>query len=58
MKARLASSLPYMIAVILPLAGVFLALWRFTEGERQDALYILLLSLAAGLVWWLALASA
>lgn len=56
MKARLAASLPYVIAVILPMAGLLLALWRFVEGERQDALYLLALSLTAGLVWYLLLA--
>lgn len=55
MKERLISWFPYIIAVVLPLAGLFLALWRFTEHDRVQGAYLVLISLAAGLVWWIAL---
>lgn len=57
MKERLVSWFPYVIAVFLPLAGLFLAIWRFSENDRVQGIYLLLISLAAGLVWWIALAS-
>lgn len=56
MKDRLANSFLYVIAVFLPLAGLFLAVWRFSENDRVQGTYLLLISLAAGLVWWLLLA--
>ncbi|MFA9270376.1 MAG: hypothetical protein ACEQSX_06410 [Baekduiaceae bacterium] len=50
MKERLVLWFPYVIAVVLPLAGLFLALWRFTEHDRVQGMYLVLISLAAGLV--------
>ncbi|MGK2937540.1 MAG: hypothetical protein ACSLFR_07015 [Solirubrobacteraceae bacterium] len=55
MKERLVSWFPYIIAIVLPLAGLFLALWRFTEHDRVQGMYLVLISLTAGLVWWIAL---
>lgn len=58
MKERLVAWFPYVIAVILPLAGLFLALWRFLEDDRVTGLYLLLISLTSGLVWYLLLTGA
>lgn len=55
MKERLVAWFPYIIAIVLPLAGLFLALWRFTEHDRVQGMYLVLISLTAGLVWWIAL---
>jgi hypothetical protein len=38
MLDRLRVAFPYVVAVALPLAGVVLAVLRYTQGEREDAL--------------------
>ncbi len=45
MLDRLRVAFPYVLAVVLPLAGVVLAAVRYTEGERDDALRIAAASL-------------
>lgn len=40
MLDRLRDAFPYILAVILPLAGVIIAGLRYSEGERDDALRI------------------
>lgn len=40
MLDRLRWVFPYAVAVALPLAGVVLAGYRLTEGDRDDALRI------------------
>jgi drug/metabolite transporter (DMT)-like permease len=40
MLDRLRVAFPYVVAVALPLAGVVLAVLRYTQGEREDALRI------------------
>jgi hypothetical protein len=39
---RLRWVFPYAVAVLLPLAGVIIALVRYTQGDREDALRIAL----------------
>lgn len=51
MKERLAAAFPFAIAVILPMAGLVFGLWRVVEGERRDGAVLVLLSVAAGLIW-------
>jgi hypothetical protein len=55
MKERIAGTLPYAIAVLLPLAGLLIALWRLAERDWVQGTYLLLISLTAGVVWWIAL---
>jgi len=40
MLDRLRVAFPYIVAVALPLAGVIIAVIRFTQDERDDALRI------------------
>lgn len=40
MLDRLRVAFPYIVAVALPLAGVVIAVVRYTQGERDDALRI------------------
>lgn len=40
MLDRLRASFPYFLAVALPLAGAILAVVRFADGDRDDALRI------------------
>lgn len=40
MLDRLRVAFPYIVAVALPLAGIVMALLRYTQGERVDALRI------------------
>ncbi|MBJ7328421.1 MAG: hypothetical protein JHC95_00900 [Solirubrobacteraceae bacterium] len=54
-KERLVAFFPYAIAIVLPLAGIFLALWRFIENDREMGIYLLLVSLVSGLIWLIAL---
>lgn len=35
---RLRVAFPYIISVALPLAGIILAIVRYSQGERDDAL--------------------
>ena len=42
MLDRLRQAFPYVIAVVLPLAGVIIAALRYAQGERDDALRIAL----------------
>ena len=55
MKERVVAWFPYVIAIVLPLAGLFMALWRLVEGDRLTAAYLAMVSLLAGLIWVLAL---
>lgn len=45
MLDRLRVAFPYIVAFVLPLAGVVLAVVRFTEGDRDNALRIAAVSL-------------
>lgn len=40
MLDRLRASFPYVLAVALPLVGAVLAVVRFVDGDRDDALRI------------------
>ena len=40
MLDRLRALFPYIVAVALPLAGVLIAVIRYTQGDRDDALRI------------------
>jgi len=40
MLDRLRVAFPYIVAIALPLAGVLIAVIRFTQDERDDALRI------------------
>ena len=40
MLDRLRVAFPYIVAVALPLAGAIIAVLRYTQGEREDALRI------------------
>ena len=40
MLERLRIAFPYIVAVALPLAGLIIALLRYSQGERDDALRI------------------
>jgi hypothetical protein len=40
MLDRLRVAFPYIVAVALPLAGVLIALIRYTQGDRDEALRI------------------
>ena len=40
MLDRLRQAFPYIVAIALPLAGAIIALIRYNEGERDDALRI------------------
>ena len=42
MLDRLRWVFPYVVAVLLPLAGVIIALVRYGQGDREDALRIAL----------------
>ena len=46
----------YFVAVALPLAGVILAVVRFAEGERDDALRIAACALLGACLYGLLLA--
>jgi hypothetical protein len=37
---RLRAAFPYVVAVVVPLAGILLAAARVVEGDRDDALRI------------------
>jgi hypothetical protein len=37
---RLRVAFPYIVAIALPLAGGLIAVIRYTQGERDDALQI------------------
>jgi len=45
MLDRLRVAFPYIVAVVLPLAGIVIAIVRHTQGERDDALRIALAAL-------------
>jgi hypothetical protein len=45
MLDRLRVAFPYILAFFLPLAGAVIAILRFTEGDRDDALRIAAVSL-------------
>ncbi len=45
MLDRLRVAFAYVVAVALPLAGVIMAILRYTQGERDDALRIALSAL-------------
>jgi 3-polyprenyl-4-hydroxybenzoate decarboxylase len=45
MLDRLRWSFPYIVAVCLPLAGVVIAVVRYTQDDREDALRIALAAL-------------
>lgn len=45
MLDRLRAAFPYIVAVALPLAGLIIAVLRYTQGERDDALRIALAAL-------------
>jgi hypothetical protein len=38
---QLRMAFPYIVALGLPLAGLMLAIYRFTEGDRDDAARLL-----------------
>ncbi len=40
MLDRLRVAFPYVVAVALPLAGIVIAILRYTQGARDDALRI------------------
>jgi hypothetical protein len=40
MLDRLREAFPYIVAIALPLAGVIIAVVRYTQGARDDALRI------------------
>jgi len=40
MLDRLRTAFPYIVAVALPLAGIVIAIMRYTQGDRDDALRI------------------
>ena len=40
MLDRLRTAFPYIVAFVLPLAGALIAVVRFTEGDRDQALRI------------------
>ena len=42
MLDRLRVAFPYIVAVALPLAGVLIAVIRYSQGDRDDALRIAL----------------
>ena len=45
MLDRLREAFPYVIAVVLPLAGVIIAAFRYSEGARDAALRVALAAL-------------
>lgn len=45
MLDRLRTAFPYLVAVALPLAGVIIAILRYTQGEREEGLRIALAAL-------------
>ena len=51
MKERLSAAFPYIVAAALPLAGLFLALFRATEQKYYDAGLLLLSSLLGALIF-------
>lgn len=50
-KAQLAARMPYIIAVLLPPAGVLLALVELQDGHREAAMRLIAVSLLAAIVW-------
>lgn len=40
MLDRLRAAFPYIVAVALPLAGIVIAVLRYSQGARDDALRI------------------
>ncbi len=42
MLDRLRTAFPYIVAVALPLAGIVIAIARYMQGDRDDALRIAL----------------
>jgi zinc transporter ZupT len=48
---RLREWFPYIVAVVLPLAGLILALGKFAENDRDEALRIGLATLAGCFIY-------
>jgi hypothetical protein len=57
MLDRLRWVFPYAVAVALPLAGVVLAVIRYADGDRHDALRLAAASLLGVCLWALILTS-
>lgn len=45
MLDRLRVAFPYIVALLLPLAGVVLAVVRFADGQREEAIRMAALAL-------------
>jgi len=56
-RERLAYALPLVLAVIVPLAGLLLALVRLGAGERRDAGAMLAATVLGAFLWALLLTS-
>lgn len=56
MKANLAAQFPIVLSFVLPLAGVILAAYQYTQDDRREAMR-LGLAAVAGTVFWAALIS-
>ncbi|MGH2919721.1 MAG: hypothetical protein ACRDLS_14150 [Solirubrobacteraceae bacterium] len=52
----LRGSFGYIVAFVLPLAGAVLAVWRFSEGDREDGARLAAAALLGACVYALLLA--
>lgn len=51
MRERIALAFPYLLAAALPLAGIFLAIFRASEKKYYDAGLLTLSSLLGALIF-------
>ncbi len=51
LKDRITFFFPYLIAIAVPLAGLLIAVWRYSEDDQQQAMYLGATSLIAGFAW-------
>ena len=51
MGERLTEYFPFIIAVVLPPAGLMLALIERQQGDRDKAIRLLVMSLIAAVIW-------
>lgn len=58
MKQRLADLFPYLLAIVLPLAGLLVGIWRIQQGDRAVGQHMVLLSIVATGVWLVILSGA
>jgi hypothetical protein len=51
LKERLAGAFPYMLAGVVPLAGLVLGLFRIVEGRRPEGGALIAAALLGTVIW-------